>query len=216
MNEISIDFLKNAVGDIRGICHVGSHTGAEVEEYVSSGIEDIIWIEANYLILNKLIKRTASYGKNQMWLPYCLYNADDILKTFNISNNEESSSILEFGADHEKYYSHIIYTNKISVLTKRLDTVVRTHADIDWIKMNMLVTDCQGVDYEVLRGCGDLLKSPFLKVIKSEFSFGEAYKGNASLDQITDYLLQFGFVSRFYFHSDGGWGDQFFIREEYL
>ena len=212
MSEFNIKNLKDVVGDITGVFHIGSHVGAEIIDYVSNGVENITWVEANYLILNKLIKNTASYGKNQMWLPYCLHDIDDQLRSFNISNNEESSSLLEFGEDVGKYYPQIHYVNKISVLTKRLDTLVKLHTDIDWSKFNMLATDCQGSDLDVLKGCGDLLHSPALKIIKTEFNFGEMYKGNPSLGQISEYLLKFGFVPKFYFHCTGGWGDQYFIR----
>lgn len=211
MSGFSIKNLKAAVGNITGVFHVGSHVGTEVDDYVSNGVENITWVEANYLILNKLIKYTAPYGKNQMWLPYCLHDIDDQLRSFNISNNEESSSLLEFGTDLDKYYPEIHYVNKISVLTKRLDTVVKLHTDIDWSKFNVLVTDCQGSDLDVLKGCGDLLRSQELKVIKTEFNFGEMYKGNPSLEQVTEYLLKFGFIPRFYFHASG-WGDQYFVR----
>lgn len=212
--NIDTKFLAEKVGGINGICHIGSHLGREVQDYTDSGADLIVWFEANYFLLNNLIKHTSPFGKNQFWFPFCLYNKDDELKSFNICNNGESSSVLEIGSDMRKFFPHLEYNNKISVLTKRLDTVVQSQEDFRWSDINMLVTDCQGADLEVLQGCGDLLSSLSLKVIKSEVNFGEMYKGNASEQQLNEHLSKYNFINTFYFHTNSGWGDVFWIKQQ--
>ena len=211
--EITPKFLSEIVGGINGVFHAGSYDGAEIEEYVNCGIENIIWVEANYRVLNRLIKRTAKHGKNQHWFCHYLYDVDNQVNTFNLSNNGESSSTLEFGKDHiNGMMSEVVYTDKEYILTKRLDTLVREQSDFDWNSINYLVTDCQGCDLKVLKGCGDLLKSSNLKVIQSEVDVKEIYKGGSTEEQITEYLAPFGFQLRFYFNTYGGWGERFYIR----
>lgn len=207
-----IEFLKKEIANIKGICHVGSHVGAEVEEYVKNDVDTMVWVEANYLILNKLINNTAKFGKKQYWLPFTLYNKDDIIKNFNISNNEESSSVLELGEEHKKQYPHIHYNNKISVLTKRFDTYVNSQTDFNWNDINMLVVDCQGLDLQVLEGFGDLLHSPSLKIIKTEVNIGNMYEGNASEEDIVKYLSNFNFIKKYWFYTYHQWGDIVFVK----
>jgi FkbM family methyltransferase len=204
---------KNEFSDIRGVCHVGSHLGSEVTEYVENDVNTMIWVEANYLILNKLIKNTSKFGKNQYWLPFTLYNKDDVIKTFNISNNEESSSVLDLGEEHKKQYPHIHYSNKISVITKRFDTYVKNQSDFDWSDINMLVTDCQGADLQVLEGFGDLLNSPSLKIIKTEVNIGEMYKNGSTKNDIANYLSKYNFYEKYYMYTDYSWGDVIWIRK---
>lgn len=211
--DLSIKFLSEQIGGIKGICHAGSHTGEEVAGYVDAGVETMVWIEANYRVMNKLIKHTAPYGKNQVWYCQCLWDQDDVIKNFNISNNEESSSVLEFGEGHKSAYSHIKFVDQIAVLTKRMDTLVKSQTDFKWDDINMITSDCQGADFQVLNGFGDLLSAPNVKLIKSEVELNEQYKNGSNHDKIDAYLSKFGFSFMWYFHSVGGWGNHYWVRK---
>lgn len=211
--EITAKFLSEYVGGITGVCHAGAHRGLEVNEYVDAGIETMVWIEANQQVFNNLIKNTAKYEKNQYWYCQCLWDQDDVIKTFNISNNEESSSVLEFGDGHKLNAPQIKFIDKTIVLTKRMDTLVRTQTDFKWDQINMVVTDCQGVDFEVLCGFGDLLKSPNIKVIKSEVELNQQYINGSTHEKINNYLAPLGFSFSFYFHAHAGWGNHYWTRK---
>ena len=212
--ELDTKNLSDKVGGINGVFHAGSYDGAEVEEYINAGVNHIVWAEANYRVLNKLIKRTSPYGRNQHWYCHYLYDVDNQVNTFNLANNGESSSILEFGKDHiSGMMSNVVYTDKEYILTKRLDTLVREQSDFDWNNINYLITDCQGCDLKVLKGCGDLLYSPNLKIIKAEVDVKEMYKGGSTEPQITEYLSRFGFEFRYYFNTYGGWGERIYLRK---
>jgi len=212
-SEITTTYLSGLVGGIDGVFHAGAHDGEEITEYVKCGINNIVWVEANYRTLNKLINTTSKYGRNQFWYSHCLSDVDDQINVFNISNNDESSSMLDFGKDHKELMSHIVYVSKQYMLTKRIDTLVKEQKDFDWNSINYLVTDCQGCDLKVLKGCGNLLASPNLKIIKSEVDVKEMYRGGSTEKEIGDHLSQFGFELRFWFNANGGWGERYWFRK---
>jgi FkbM family methyltransferase len=211
--ELTTKFFSEQIGGIKGICHAGSHSGREVSEYMEAGVETVVWIEANYKVMNRLIKNTAPYGKNQVWYCQCLWDQDDVVKVFNISNNEESSSVLEFGDGLKLIHPHLHYVDNTILMTKRMDTIVKSQTDFKWSEINMVVTDCQGADLEVLKGFGDLLSAPNIKLIKSEVELNEQYKNGSSHEKINEYLSKLGFEFRWYFHTADGWGDHYWVRK---
>lgn len=211
--NITAKFLSDHIGGINGICHAGAHSGQEVSDYINAGVNNIVWIEANYKIFNSLIKNTCKYGINQNWYCECLWDQDNVVKKFNLSNNgEESSSVMEFGDGHKMTNPHIGFTDYTILLTKRMDTLVKTQKDFDWKDINMIVTDCQGADLRVLHGFGDLLWQKNIKIIKSEVELNKQYEGESTHEKIDAYLSKFGFVFTFYFHTASGWGDHYWIR----
>lgn len=211
--DITTQFLAEATGGITGIFHAGSHYGQEIEEYIDSNVNTVVWVEANYRVFNRLVKHTSKYGKNQHWYCHCLSDVDNQVNVFNLSNNEESSSILDFGKDHNQFIPHIKYTDKTYVLTKRIDTLVKEQTDFNWSDISYLVTDCQGCDLKVLKGCGDLLKSPNLKIIKSEVDVNELYNGGSTDTEIDSLLKPLGFSLDMYFNAKGGWGERYWFRK---
>lgn len=211
--NINAKFLSEYVGGINGVCHVGAHYGQEIVDYIAAGVNNIVWVEANYKIFNTLIKNTIQYQVNQSWYIECLWDQDNVVKTFNISNNEESSSVMEFGDGHRSSNPHINFIDKTIVLTKRMDTLVKNQKDFDWNDINMIVTDCQGSDLRVLNGFGDLLSQKNIKVVKSEVELNKQYEGESTHEKIDAYLSKFGFVFTFYFHTNAGWGDHYWVRK---
>lgn len=198
---------------IKTICHIGSHTGAEAEKYHELGVEKVIWVEGNYRVLNGLIKNTSKYNIENIYVPFAISDRDDEVLEFNITNNEESSSLMELGYKHKELYPNIEVVQKIKVLTKRFDTYIDNQYDFDWNTVDMLTVDCQGSDLNVLRSFGGLLNSQNLKIIKTEVNFGELYVGNPTETDIGNYLLNFNFYKKFWFIvNDGGWGDNFWMR----
>lgn len=209
--EIDISIIKSK--NIKNICHIGAHIGNEVEFYVNAGIKKIIWVEANYKILNKLIKKTSVYDVENIYLPLTLSDIDNEILTFNITNNEESSSFMDIGKLHEITYPEIKVIDQVKVVSKRFDAYVNNQNDFKWDEIEMLVVDCQGADLKVLKGFGDLLKSDNLKVIKCEINFGEMYLNNPTEEEIDDYLSKYGFIKSYWFKVyNGTWGNNYWIK----
>jgi FkbM family methyltransferase len=85
-----------------------------------------------------------------------------------------------------------------------------THIDI-------LKSDTQGFDLEVLKGASDLLKSRRIHLVYMEIIFSDMYKGLPRLDQIFGFLADHGFflVSfyKFYYRNDkAAWTDALFLN----
>ncbi len=198
---------------IKTICHIGSHIGLEAEKYYELGVERVIWVEGNYRVLNRLIKNTSKYNIDNIYVPLAISDRDDEVLDFNITNNEESSSLMQLGSSHKEFFPHIDVVDKIKVITKRFDTFLKGQDEFLWEDVDMLTIDCQGSDLNVLRSFGGLLNSNNLKVIKTEINFGEMYVGNPTEEDIGNYLLNFNFHKKFWFITDdGSWGDNFWLR----
>ena len=117
---ISLEHLINKYNIIfTGILHVGMHEAEEIVEYEKYiGRDKILWIEA---IPDKV--------------QYCISKFPSILVenaiisdveeevNFNISNNGQSSSILELGL-HKSLHPEVYYITSFKSQSKRLDNVI--------------------------------------------------------------------------------------------
>lgn len=209
--EIDVNLIKKY--NIKTICHVGAHIGNEVEMYFNLGVKKVIWVESNYKVFNKLIKNTSLWGIENIYLPFTLSDVDDEILTFNVTNNEESSSFMDLGTLHESTYPEIKVIDKTKVITKRFDTYINNQNDFVWDDVEMIVSDCQGSDLKVIKGFGDLLKSKNLKTIKCEINFGEMYKNNPTENEIDEHLSKYGFNKSYWFIVyNGSWGNTYWIK----
>lgn len=165
---------------INGIIHVGANEGQEVPMYQSL-TNNIILFEP----LQEHFETLKNNYKNCLIFNFALGNKNE-KKFLNVaSNNGESSSLLK-PIDHLSYYKTIKFDKKIEIEIKRYDEL-----DIDHSKYNVLVTDTQGYDLNVLIGFGNYLNT--LDVIIVEYINTNLYENNASLDEITTYLKKFNF-----------------------
>jgi FkbM family methyltransferase len=131
-----------------------------------------------------------------------------------LTENEYSSmnSLLEPGADS---WGVTRKTQKVAVQTlddycarKRL-----THIDI-------LKSDTQGFDLEVVKGASQLLTQNRVHLIYMEIIFSDMYKGLPSLDEIYRFMTDHGFrlVSfyQFFFQHDcAAWTDALFVNPKF-
>ena len=103
----------------KGILHVGAHECEELKDYERYIQRNkILWVEA----LSDKVELCKQRFPNVL-----IENAvvsDKIEKLmFNVSNNGQSSSILDFGL-HSHYHSHVHYVNSFEVETKLLKDVI--------------------------------------------------------------------------------------------
>ena len=97
---------------VTGILHIGAHECEELNDYVAVGVnkDNIYWIEGQ----DALVKKMIDMGIKNMY--HGLVDAeDDKLVTFNIANNGQSSSILEFGS-HLTNHPQVHYVSKSCLL----------------------------------------------------------------------------------------------------
>jgi FkbM family methyltransferase len=201
-----IDFkiLKEKYGIIpHGVFHVGMHKAEEYPIYKQNGVETIIFVEAN--------KELAHSWKNDDEFCYVVHAAisdkvEDV--EFHITNNGESSSILEL-EDHAKIYPHIVNIETVKMKTTTIDSINRKigYNEQTW---NVLNLDIQGAELKALRGIGDWR---FIDAIFTEVNYREMYKGCALEPEITEFLNNKGFKKVEEVNTGCGWGDALYIRK---
>lgn len=192
----------------KGVLHVGAHLGEEAVDYDKMGINKVVWVEGNEDLIPQLKNNLISYD-NQLVLNYLISNVDDEEYDFNISNNGQSSSILEMDK-HLRYYPqiNIVYTKKVK--SKRIDTIIKEH-NINIEDYDFLNLDIQGAELLALEGMGETLK-PF-KYIYTEVNTGEVYKGCAKITEIDAFLGEHGFERVETKMTPKEWGDALYIKK---
>jgi FkbM family methyltransferase len=187
----------------KGILHVGAHECEEIQDYEQYiGRNKIVWIEAlpdkveicKYRFPNILIENAV------------VSNAIENV-TFHVSNNGQSSSILEFGL-HAHFHPHVHYTHSFEIETKLLKNIICNY-NIDY---NFLNLDIQGAELKALQGMEEYL--PKVDYIYTEVNSDYVYQGCALITEIDAYLLKFGLHRvETNWCENFRWGDAFYIRK---
>ena len=192
---------------IDGIIHVGAHFGEEHITYKRMGIKNIVYFEP--------VKKTFKVLKERI--------GHDCEKLYNFALGNENKEIDMFIEKIDHYgcssilqpssnYSHIPFSEKETVMMKRLDDVGLDNC------YNFLNIDVQGYELEVLKGSKDTLSS--IDYIMCEINRITHIKKldyhNASLIQdVCLFLEQYGFVLVEQNWAGVSWGDGFFIKREF-
>jgi hypothetical protein len=204
VDDVYKAFLYNNI-NITGIFHVGAHECEELLFYNSFGVknEDIVWIDA---VESKVTDATNRGIVN-------VYNAlitdkDDEDVQFNISNNIQSSSILEFGT-HSEEHPWVVYTDKVLKKSITVDTFFEKN-DLDASKYNFWNFDIQGAELIALKGATKSLQ--YAKALYLEVNEKELYKGCALIDEIDDFLSKHNFKRVLTKITQHGWGDALYLK----
>ena len=142
------ELIKKYNIQIKGILHVGAHECEELNDYEIYITRDkILWVEG---MPNKV-----DFCK-QKFPNVLIENAvisDKIEQVvFNISNNGQSSSILDFGL-HSIYHPDVVYVKSYNVETKLLKNIICNY-NIDY---NFINLDIQGVELKALKSMEEYL-----------------------------------------------------------
>jgi len=186
-----------------GILHVGAHECEELsayEQYLPRN--KILWIEA---MPEKVLQNHQKYSN------LLIHNAvvSDTIENvkFYISNNGQSSSMLELGL-HKTFYPSIKYTHYFETQTKLLSDIISTYN----IKYNFLNLDIQGAELKALKGMETFL--PNVDYIYTEVNSDYVYKNCALITEIDEYLLKFGLHRvETEWAGNARWGDALYIRK---
>ena len=193
----------------KGILHVGAHELEEREDYLASGVEKIIWVEGN----PSLVERAQGILKNsnrEKVLNGLVHSESDLEVDFKITNNSQSSSILEFGK-HKLHHPRVNFIQNLKMKTITLYDLLEK-ASIPRGEFDFINLDIQGLELQALKGLGDYFFD--LKYIYSEINTSEVYRNNDTLDQIDSYLSQFGFSRVETCITEYEWGDAFYIKRD--
>jgi FkbM family methyltransferase len=194
------------------VIHVGAHYGEEALDYKNCGVEKIIWFEACRDFMSTLYSHTQKvFGLNQQYFNECLSDVLDEEIEFNIANNGQSSSMLELGT-HAKLYPHISFVKKVKMKTKRFDKLMESQKMLHFEEYDFINLDVQGAELKVLKGFGDLLTKPNIRAIYTEINTEKVYKDCCLVEEIDDYLNEFGFNRILTKGECSQWGDALYFR----
>lgn len=191
---------------ITGILHVGGHECEELISYKENGVppEKVYWVEA---MTDKVSKMKCMNIPNIF--QGLIDDVDGKQVSFHITNNGQSSSILEFGS-HSKHHPHVEVVQTQTLTTTRLDTLIDTN-NIPIEELNFLNLDIQGIELRALKSMEKYLK--YFQYIYTEVNTEYVYKGCNLVGEIDEYLKQHGFIRVCTkMCCNFGWGDAFYIK----
>jgi FkbM family methyltransferase len=201
----NIFLLKNIT--CNGCLHIGAHECEEMDLYNKLDIpkENIIWIDAVPFKVEEALNKGIPNVYNAV-----ITDKDDEKISFNLSNNVQSSSILEFGT-HAIEHPHVSYIGKLQLNSVTIDTFFERN-NLDASKYDLWNFDIQGAELLALKGAINSIK--FAKAIYLEVNEKELYKNCGLISEIDTFLLKYNFkrvATKFTCH---GWGDALYILND--
>jgi len=187
----------------KGILHVGAHECEELNDYLRYlPMNKMLWVEA---LPNKVDMCRERYPN------ILIENAivSDVVEKvrFNVSNNGQSSSILDFGL-HSHFHPHVHYIGYFESETKLLKDILPKY-DINY---NFLNFDIQGAELKALKGMEEYLNK--VDYLYTEVNSDYVYKECALVTELDEYLKQFGLERvETKWCENYRWGDAFYIRK---
>jgi FkbM family methyltransferase len=186
----------------KGVLHIGAHICEEKQLYNENGICDnnILWIEGNSDLINPEQKNI---------LNAVISDIDDEIVNFIITNNMQSSSILEL-YKHLEEHPDVIEIERRQLKTITLNTLYENN-NIPYDRYDFINLDIQGAELKALKGADKIL--PHIKAIYTEVSTKELYKNCALLPELDEFLEKNGFKRIIINMTRHYWGDALYIKE---
>jgi len=188
----------------KGVIQIGAHYGQENKVYEKLNIKHRVFFEpirSNFDILKKVV------GESHQLFNFALGNVESKMEMYvETINQGQSCSILK-PSKHLIQHPHIKFNLKEEVEVKRLDDV-----DINVGNFNMIIIDVQGYELEVFKGAKKTLES--IDFIVSEINRDEVYENCTKIDELIDFLSQYGFELKEYHWLGGTYGDGLFIKNK--
>ena len=194
---------------IRGVIHIGAHYGEEIETYLSHGIEEQLLFEPQpevYQVLlnnipedaDKIIPFNCALGSETE------YGVEMFVEQ---ANKGQSSSLLKPKL-HLQQYPHIQFTGKNTVNVFTLDEIM---IGLKKEKYNLINIDVQGYELKVFEGAVKTLHG--IDYIYSEVNRAEVYEGCPMVEELDEFLGQFGFERVDTQWIGNVWGDSLFCKK---
>lgn len=189
---------------INGIIQVGANSGQEIsifEKYTNN----IMLFEPNKSLYEYL---KINYN-NYLIYNYALGNSDEELDFYVASNNGESSSILK-PKNHTILYPNVTFEKPLKIKVRRFDNLMEElKLNID--DFNVLISDTQGYELQVLKGFGNLINN--IELIICEYIDSNLYENDSKLEDIKNYLIKYNFYLYDIFDVNNGAGNLVFIKK---
>ena len=197
--------------DVYGVIHIGAHDCEERNKYLTQfhNVTDneIVWIDAlkNKVDTIKTIIPTVRIFNE------CISKNDNETITFHVTNNLQSSSILNL-KEHLIEHPDIYEIEKIEMKTKTLKTFYNENG-LMYDQFNFMALDIQGAELMALEGAEEIIN--FVDYIYIEVNTKELYENGAKLEEIEEYLHKFNFKRQTIYMTEHGWGDAFYVKNTF-
>jgi len=190
---------------LNGILHVGAHECEELKDYERYiSIDKILWIEA---LPGKVELCKNRYPGINIENAIVSDKIEDVI--FKVSNNGQSSSILDFGL-HSQYHPQVHYITAFNGQTSLLQDILPKYN----INYNFLNFDIQGTELKALKGMEKYLHN--VEYLYTEVNSDYVYKDCALVNELDEYLKEFGLVRIETKWTDYKWGDAFYIKDNLI
>ena len=192
--------------NVKGIIHIGAHYGEEIQEYVDNGIQKITVFEPLSKNFEVLAERLQNVNADIQGYQVALGSQKGTATMYLSSNQAQSSSILK-PKEHLEHHPDVTFNGTEEVEVSVLD-------DYDLGDVNFINMDVQGYELEVLRGGKETLNN--VDYVYCEVNRGEMYENNAMIDDIDEYLGEYGFerVETYWPETWYKWGDALYIKKK--
>jgi len=173
---------------MKGVIHIGAHEAEEYEAYKEAGMDKQVWVEANPVLAEGITSRF-SEDNNIRVFNEAIYDSENEME-FKISNNGQSSSLLELG-EHKRFFPTVHYIDKFKLVSKRFDNLI-SEENINVGDYNFLNVDIQGADLNAIMSFNDHISH--MDFIYSEFNTVNVYEGCHLIGEMDEYLKNKGFT----------------------
>ena len=183
-----VECLEKHETRISGVLHIGAHNCEErafYNNFLKITDDQIIWIDALPFKVEEALEKGIPNVFHAV-----VSDKDDEIVEFNVSNNYESSSILDLKT-HAQVHPDIVYTHTLRQKTTTVDTFFESN-NIQAELCNFWNFDIQGAELLALKGTTISIK--FAKVIYLEVNEKELYKDCGLIGEIDAYLEKQGFT----------------------
>jgi len=203
------DMRKLVDGDRPLVFDVGANRGQTIERLRKTFAHPVIHaFEPGRDTFAELERRTA--GIPDLHLNRVALGARAESRTFFDTDPPDMSSLLEASRDA---WGEIKATYPVEVTTVDDYCAARGIDRIDILK-----SDTQGFDLDVLKGARAMIERRAIRLIFMEITFSDMYKGSPRFDQIYAYLADRGFAlvsfyDFYYQRGRAGWTDALFVAE---
>jgi FkbM family methyltransferase len=206
---ISVDIIMKILDSMnikcKGSLHVGAHDCEEIQIYNQMGLSnnDIIWIDA----MHTKVLQARNRGIPNVYQAV-VSDQDDQRVKFNVSNNGQSSSILEFQT-HAYQHPEVKYISSSIEKTTTIDTFFSRN-NLDASKYNFWNFDIQGAELLALKGALNSIQ--YVDAIYLEVNEDYLYKDCALIGEIDEFLKTKGFIRAHTIMTRWKWGDALYVR----
>jgi FkbM family methyltransferase len=197
-----IEYLEK-IKNVKGIIQIGSNSGQELE-IIKRFTNNIILVEPIEVFYDYLRGKCPSCKV----IPKAVGEKNETTDFYLSSNNGESSSLLK-PKNHTKYYPFIKFDKIIKVDVRTFDSLVDEY-EIDLTKYNVLLTDTQGYDLNVLKSIDKNLNN--FDLIISEYINSELYENDSNIELFKSFLIPLGFEFVDSFGENIGAGNCVFMK----